>query len=128
MKFVLALILATLGSSPALAGGGCDYGSPDVYKFLSWEFKKVDSDWTQISVKLHNMLDRNIVWSEIGVQVNGHIFGFQARELTKAGSDTTVTSKLGMPSKDATEFQTLTPLLCVHAVTDDKDVHTSYLK
>ncbi len=62
---VLALLLASLAAPPGLASGDCVYsgyskGSPDVLKFVKWEFGKREGRWLKVNLTLHNSLKQTV--------------------------------------------------------------------
>lgn len=122
MKYSIALLLTVLSSTSALASEKCQYGgTPDAFKFISWEFKKVDNRWTDIKLKFKNTLEQNVSWADVLIEVGGHSFGLRVRELVKAGGEGIAADQLGMPQKDADMFAPMTPVICVHALRDEKD-------
>ncbi len=128
MKYLVAIVLACLGSAPALAASQCKPGSPDMFEFVKWEFKNIDGHWVEISLTYHNKLNQSFAEANIGVVVDGHTqFDIHNRNVTKASSDATATEQLGMRPADLKELQSLTPkLLCVEWTYDENGTRTSY--
>ena len=127
MRHVVALVLASLAASPALADTGCDYGSPDVFKFVSWEFTRVDAQWVKIKLNFHNNLKQNIKEANIRVSVDEKHFPIRSRQLAEAASDAVAVDQVGIPAADVARFQSLTPQLCVEWTYDENDTRKSYL-
>ena len=128
MKYLIAIVLACLISTPALAANQCIPGSPDMFEFIKWEFKNIDNHWVEISLTYHNKLNQAFAQANIGVVVDGHPqFEIHNRKVTKPSSDATATEQLGMRMADLKELQSLTPkLLCVEWTFDENGTRTSY--
>ena len=86
MRHAVALVLASLAASPALADTRCDYGSPDVFEFVSWEFTRVDVQWVKIKLTFHNNRNQDIKEANIRVAVDEKHFPIRGRKLAKAAS------------------------------------------
>jgi|GEM_PF-6201616 len=118
MKYAFAVLLAPLFASSALAAETCDYGKPDVFKFVKWEFRQADAQWMEIKLTFHNTLNYAISSANIRVVVDDKHFLIRSRELINASSDGVAIDQLGIPLEDAARFQILTPALCVESVKD----------
>lgn len=124
-SLVLAVLLA-LTTTSAMAETTCRYGKSGVFDFVNWSFKKVDSEWMEMTITYRNKLDVPLSWYEIHIEVGDHDFGFKSDVPVLAGGEATSKPQLGMPQEDADMFAPLTPMLCAIGVTDDKGKHTSY--
>ncbi|MCB1487096.1 MAG: hypothetical protein KDJ88_06520 [Bauldia sp.] len=129
---VAASILAVIVSSPVRASGDCvadgyDRGSPDVFKFVKWEFGKPDADGDlELDLTIHNMLDKSFTWLELDMLVDGKTISLNTEQAVPAASDTVLIAKYGMPKRDADRFQPLTPLICVSATEDEDGNRQNY--
>jgi hypothetical protein len=129
MRHVVALVLASLAASPALADTGCEggYGSPDVFKFVSWKFTRVEGEWVEIKLTFHNNLKQNIKQAHIVAFVDGKHLPIRSKELANAASDAVAVDEVGMPAEDVARFPSLTPQLCVEWTYDENDTRKSYV-
>ncbi|OJU30245.1 MAG: hypothetical protein BGN91_06690 [Nitrobacter sp. 62-13] len=126
-----ALFLASLTASPVLASGDCVYsgynqGSPDVFKFVKWEFGKRDGRWLKVNLTLHNKLKQTVKWFELTMLADGHSISLNTTQTLPAESDALITAKYEMSNESAAEFQKLTPLICVRSTEDEKGDKQKY--
>ncbi|MEH6951157.1 hypothetical protein V4R08_07365 [Nitrobacter sp. NHB1] len=126
-----ALILASLTTSPALASGDCVYfgynkGSPDVFKFVKWEFGKREGRWLKVNLTLHNNLKQTVKWFQLTMLADGHSISLNTTQTLPAESDTLITAEYEMSNGTAAEFQKLTPLICVRSTEDEKGDKQNY--
>jgi hypothetical protein len=130
MKPIIALVSASsfafLLISPASASGGCDYGSPDVFKFIRWELAKSEGRWRELTLNFHNTLNHSFSWVELRMLVGDHIISMNTEQRIPAASDAVLTAKYEMSDEAAAEFQSLAPLICVEATDDEKGVRKNY--
>ena len=128
MKYLMAIALACLVTAPALADSRCGHGSPDLFKFVKWEFKKVDDHWVDVNLTYHNNLDQAFSEANITIFVDGEgKFFVRSRDLIKASSDATATNQIGgIRPDDLKRFQSLTPQLCVDWTTDESGTRKNY--
>ncbi len=128
MKFPMTIVLALLASAPALADTRCAHGSPDIFEFVKWEFKKVDDHWVDVNLTFHNKLDQAFSKANITIFVDGEgKFFVRSRDLTKASGDGTATNQIGgMTPDDVKRFQSLTPQLCVDFTYDESGARKNY--
>ena len=128
MKYLLAIVLASLMSAPALADSRCREGSPDLFTFVKWEFKKVDDHWMDVNLTYHNTSDQAFSKANITIFVDGEgKFFVRSRELIKASSDATATNQIGgISPADLKRFQSLTPQLCVDYTYDESGTRKNY--
>ena len=129
---VSASIVAAIFTTPALASGACvadgyDRGSPDVFKFVKWEFGKPEDDgWLKMNLTLHNTLDQSFTWFELDMLVDGTTISLKKTQPVAAASDTVVTAEYNMSSATAARFQSLTPLICVSRTEDENGKNQNY--
>ena len=122
---VVSLIAVSLSVSPAAASGGCVYfgynkGSPDVFKFVKWQFGKREGRWLKVELTLHNNLKQTIKWFEVTLLADGHSISLNTTQTLAAESDALITASYEMSNADAAKYQALTPLVCVRTT---EDVH-----
>lgn len=126
-----ALIFASLSTSPAMAETKCDYGSPDVFTFVKWEFVKLKGDMRELKLTYRNNLKRPLAWVEMRFLVDDErgfpiIVSLNTREPIPASGDAVLTAEYQVPDDVVAKFHARTPLLCVTAVDDDKGKRTHY--
>lgn len=128
MKYLMAILLACLASAPALADSGCKQGSPDLFTFVKWEFKKVDDHWVDVNLTFHNNTDQAFSEANITIFVDGEgKFFVRSRELTKASGDGTATNQIGgMRPAEVKRFESLAPQLCVDFTYDESGTRKNY--
>jgi hypothetical protein len=111
MKPILALLwafgLACLTFSPASASGDCDYGSPGVFKFISWEFERGEGKWVELKLHFHNTLDHTFSWVELRMLAGDDIISVNTKTRIPAASDAVLTSKYEMSDEAKAKFQPL---------------------
>lgn len=125
------LFCAPLLASPALASGACVYdgynrGSPEVFKFVKWEFGKREGDWLKVHLTLHNNLKYAVKRFELTMRVDDSSIGLTIRQPLPANADGVIVAEYPMTNKDAARFQPLTPLVCVRSTQDEKGVTHSH--
>lgn len=126
MKYLLAIGIVAMSSITAHAATKCDFGSADVFDFVSWQFKKSDAQWMAMTITYRNKLDLALKTYEIRVVVDDVGFGFRSNEPVKAGGEATTTTELDIPQEDADKFQQMTPMLCAIGTDDETGNHKSF--
>ena len=131
-KLLIGLVAGTFAAAaPALAAGDCVYdgynkGSPDVLKFVKWEFGKQEGRWLKINLTLHNNLTQTIGWFTLHMLVDGTSITLKKRQTLPAGSDAVITAEYEMSNADAAKFQSRAPLICVSKTEDEKGKSQNY--
>jgi hypothetical protein len=126
MKYLLAIGIVAMSSITAHAATKCDFGSPDVFDFVSWQFKKSVGPWMEMKLTYRNKLDLALKTYEMRVLVDDVGVGVSSKEPVKPGGEATTTMELDMSQEDADKFQQLTPLLCAIGVEDETGNHRSF--
>lgn len=127
IKIFLALAFTTTLSNLAFAEVPCQRGSPDIFKFVKWDFKTVDSGTTEVTLTVHNATGQNFEYSEIKIRWGEwHQFFFYLKALAKGNSDTTFMNSYRMLAKDAKSLQPITPTLCTEETRDERDNKKNY--
>ncbi len=128
MKYLVAILLPSLASGPALADSQCKQGSPDLFTFVKWEFKKVDDHWVEVNLTYHNNADQAFSKANITIFVDGEgKFFVRSREVTKASGDGTATNQIGgITPAEVKRFGSLTPQLCVDYTYDENGTRKNY--
>jgi hypothetical protein len=128
---VSASILAAVVTSPALASGGCVYygynkGSPDVLKFVKWEFGKREGRWLKMALTVHNTRSQSFKWFILDMLVDGQSISLNTRQPVPAASDAVVTAEYEMSNATAAKFQSRAPLICVRRTEDTSGKQETY--
>lgn len=126
-----ALVFGTLTAQPALASGDCVYegynkGSPDVFKFVKWEFGKREGRWLKVNLTLHSNLKQTIKWFQLTMLADGQSISLNTTQTLPAGSDALITADYEMSNETAAKFQSITPLICVKRTEDEKGGKQNY--
>jgi hypothetical protein len=124
---LLALTFAFVATSPvSAASGGCDYGSPDILRFVRWEFVKRDGAMRELRLTYRNNLNQSFAWVDLRLLVDGGPIGFNKRQRIPAASEAVLTAQYEMSDEAIAKFQSRTPLICVLSIEDEKGSKRHY--
>jgi hypothetical protein len=121
LAFAATLLVQACGEVP------CNGGSPDIFKFVKWDFKTLGPEDTEVTLTVHNATGQNFKESEIKIRWGEwHQFFFKFKTLAKGNSDTTFMNRFGMGPRSAKELKALTPTLCAVTTYDESNNKKDY--
>jgi hypothetical protein len=120
IALIVALISALLAPPPAFASGKCDYGSPDIFRFIKWEFVKRDGMMRELKLTYRNNLNQSFAWVDLRLLVEGGPIGLNKRQRIPATSEAVLTAAYEMSDEAMAKLQSRTPLICVLSIEDEK--------